>query len=128
MGQNQAFFVSRSLSLTVCFFLGSKLDLVWHSHVRYWWIKDWVWVLGWLWSMRTERTEHECVYTWMSPQYCFLCYYYCFAAAMLCWLAKPICMREDNALTLIDFSLLYFTSQAAWFLGFWVRFSKVTKA
>ncbi|KAK9994300.1 hypothetical protein SO802_024003 [Lithocarpus litseifolius] len=47
----------------------------------------------------------------MSPQYCFLCYSYCFAAAMLCWLAEPICMRENNALTLIDFPLLYFTSQ-----------------
>ena len=35
------------------------------------------------------------------------------AAAMLCWLTEPICMCEVNALTLMDFPLLYFTSQVA---------------
>ena len=33
-GQNQAFFSSLSDCM---FFLGSKLNLVWHSHVRYRW-------------------------------------------------------------------------------------------
>ena len=32
------FFVSLFFSLSYCMcFLGSKLNLVWHSHVRYWW-------------------------------------------------------------------------------------------
>ena len=36
-GSKSSFFrLSLSLSLTI-FFLGSKLNLVWHSHVRYWW-------------------------------------------------------------------------------------------
>ena len=34
-GSKSSFF-RLSLSLTV-FFFGSKLKLVWHSHVRYWW-------------------------------------------------------------------------------------------
>ena len=36
-GSKSSFFCL-SLSLSDCmFFLGSKLNLVWHSHVRYWW-------------------------------------------------------------------------------------------
>ena len=35
-GSKSSFF-RLSLFLTVFFFLGSKLKLVWHSHVRYWW-------------------------------------------------------------------------------------------
>ena len=36
-GSKSSFF-RLSLSLSDCmFFLGSKLNLVWHSHVRYWW-------------------------------------------------------------------------------------------
>ena len=96
MGQNQAFFVSLSLSLTVCFLKFENWE-------------DWAWM---------------CIYMNESTVLLFLLlqYYYCFAAAMLCWLVEPICMRKDNALTLIDFPLFYFTTQAAWFLGFWVHF------
>ena len=57
-------------------------------------IKDYVWVLGLLWSLRTERTEHECVYTWISPLYCFLCYYYCLL--LLCYagsLSQSACAK-----------------------------------
>ena len=98
MGQNQAFFVSLSLSLTVCFFwvqnwIWSSIHMLDTGGV----IKDWVWVLGLLWSLKTERTEHECVYTWMSPQYCFFCYYSTtIALLLLCYagsLSQSACAK-----------------------------------
>ena len=127
MDQNQAFFVSVSLSLTI-FFLGSKLNLVWHSHVRYWWSNKGL-CMGFRFALKFENWEDwawMCIYMNKSTVLLSLLLLL-LAAAMLCWLTEPICMCEVNALTLMDFPLLYFTSQVAWFLGFWVGSVQVTK-